>query len=104
MTDGHEKRIEKGSLNGVIKSGLKREYISHNRQIYNGHRKKNRHHDSLKLLRQVEAASCKEQHVKPQNKSYGQQDQPDNGRLLKVLLKGFEKGPDRIPVIIPCKL
>ena len=104
MTDGHEKRIEKRSLNGIIKSGLKREYVGYNRQINNGHRKENRYHDCLKLLGHVKPAPCKEQHVKAQNKTHSQHNQPDNGRLLEVLLKGLEKGPDRVSVIIPRKL
>ena len=96
MTDGHEKRIEKRSLNGIIKSGLKREYVGYDRQINNGHRKENRHHDCLKLLGHVKTAPCKEQHVKAQNKTHSQHDQPDNGRLLEVLFKGLKKGPDRV--------
>ena len=103
MADGHEKRIEQGLLHRVIELALQREHEQRDTEPGQCKADEDRQHDGPHRRRH-RLHPQEEIQVEPDDRAYGQQDQPDGRRLLEILLKGLEKAADRGAVLIPHQL
>ncbi len=87
MPDGHQKRVGKGCLNGIVKFGQDRINIHKNHQVKDSKGQKDHMqrfvHGAFHLIDDPDVH-------KQQQGSY-QHDQVNNGSLLEIFLEGFEK-------------
>ena len=103
MAYRHEKRIEQGSLHRIIETCLQREYQHQHQKIYHQKAAENCQHHRTQCG--CCTLYCQEKvQIKAQQAACCQHNQPDDGRLSEILLKGSEKGADRGALFIPHQL
>ena len=101
MADGHEKRIEQRPFHRVVEPRLEREHVGENKWENQQKTAENRHHHRLYIAAQIHLSGGEEPKVKGQHRASRQQNQPNGRGLLKIALKGAEKGLDRGILLVP---
>ena len=87
MTDGHQKCVGKGVLDGVVKFGKYRVDVHEKHQVNH----QDHHEDHQEYLAKGACCAAADADVNGKENCGSKHDQIDDDALLQILLKGFEK-------------